>query len=305
MQFFNAFFMRVERLLHPKIKEGIAKSLVYYFTLKEISEYQKSKYQQTPHVLDNFEDMIHIAHRGFSGEYPENTLLAFRKALEQGADIVELDVQLSKEGEIVVCHDANLQRLAGDASFIRDLSYPRLRNYDVGVWKSPEYAGLYLPTLDEVFAELPADALINIEIKHEATHFFNWDTEKAVLQCVRSHGRDKQVLISAFNPMIVNRIRKLAPKISTAYLITQTLNPLLIFLLTRIHARYLHVDTRYLTPALVSRLKQKGLKVLGYTLNTPAEYQQACDLGLQGIITDYSDRLHVFFNDIKKTATKE
>ncbi len=102
------------------------------------------------------------------------------------------------------------------------------------------------------------------------------------------------MVIAAFNPMIVNRIRKLAPEISTAYLLTQNLNPLLIFLLARIRARYLHVDMRYLSPRIVKSLQTKGFQVLGYTLNTVADFQQASALGLKGIITDYPDRLHDF-----------
>jgi len=281
----HTFFMRAERLLHPKIKEGIAKFLVYYFAVKECNEYQKSRYQGHPHLLDAVHGFLNIAHRGFSGKYPENTLLAFTKALEHAAQVVELDVQLTRDGEIVVCHDAHLRRLTGQADYIRDLPYQALRQQ--------------IPTLSEVFEVLPPEALINIEIKHEATSFFNWETEKAVLQCIRAHRREKQVLISAFNPMVVNRIRKLAPEISTAYLLTQSLNPMLIFLLARIRARYLHVELKYLNPRVVKALKQKGLKILGYTLNTQAEYQLAMELGLTGIITDHPDRLHLFLHERK------
>jgi glycerophosphoryl diester phosphodiesterase len=298
MTSFNVLFTRIERRLHPKIKEGIAKTLVYYFTFKEIRTYQSAKYKQTSHVFDNYAGLIKLAHRGFSGVYPENTVLAFQKALEAGADGVELDVQLTQDGEIIVCHDPQLQRLIGQASFVRDLPYDRLQHEGVAACQSPETSGAYFPTLAMVFSQLPTDTLINIEIKHEATSFFNWDTEKAVLQCVRQYGQAQRVVISAFNPMIVNRVRKLDPEISTAYLITQTLNPLLIFLLSRVRAGYLHVDMRYLSPQRLRHLKQKGLKVLGYTLNTAAEYAQACELGLQGVITDYPDRLNAFLDTL-------
>lgn len=302
---FARFFLQLERRLHPKIKEGIAKSLVYYFTLKEITEYQKPKYAGHLHLLDQFNRLIRIAHRGFSGEYPENTLLAFGKALEQEADILELDVQLSLDGEIVVCHDPQLQRLTGKAEFIRDLPYHSLRQLDVGSWKSPAYAGLKLPSLAEVFETLPAETLLNIEIKHEATSFFNWETEKAILRQIKAYGREQQVILSAFNPMVVNRIRKLDPRISTAYLITQTFTPLLVFLLRRIACRYLYVDLRYLRPKLVRKFQQKGIRILGYTLNTAAEYQLACELGLDGIISDYPNRLRNFLEARKETPNKD
>lgn len=296
-------FLRVERRLHPKIKEAIAKSLVYYFALKEFFEFRKPRYQGHRHLLDSHhpsQGLLNVAHRGFSGTYPENTLLAFTKALAHKPRMLELDVQLSHDGEIVVCHDPQLTRLTGRADFIRDLPYAALQTYEVGSWKSPEYFGQVIPSLKAVFELIPPETLINIEIKHEATSFFNWETEKAVLALIRSQRREQQVILSAFNPMVVNRIRKLAPEISTAYLITQTLNPVLIFLLAKLQARYLHVDIRYLSPRVMMALKRKGLKILSYTLNTQADFQTAAELGLTGVFTDYPDRLQAFLNQPAK-----
>lgn len=283
----HRFITRLERRLHPKIKEGIAKSLVYYFALKESRAYQQARYHGHPHLLERFQGLIGIAHRGFSGRYPENTLLAFEKALEHKADLLELDLQLSQDGVLVVCHDPHLQRLAGVDYFVRDLPYARLRALDLGV-------GQHLPTLAELFETLPSQTAFLLEVKHEATRFLNWEFEKLLLQTIREHGRSEQVVIAAFNPMVVNRIRKLAPEISTLYLITQTLNPLLIWLLGRIRPRYLSVDMRYLSRCVVKRLQGKGIQVLGYTLNTPAEYQRACELGLVGVTTDHPERLRAF-----------
>lgn len=273
------WLIRIERCLHPKIKEGIAKSLVYYFTIKEARTYRQARYQGHTHCFDSFKGPLCVAHRGFSGRYPENTLPAFDAALAHGADVIELDVQCSAEGHLVVCHDPDLERLTGFPAFVRDLPLSHLQTPEIG-----------LVTLEEVFAALPEDTLINIEIKHEATHFLQWHTEQAVVDCIRQWDRSQHVVISAFNPMIVNRIRKLAPELSTAYLITQTLTPLLIYLLARVKARYLHVDQRYLNPRIMRRLHRKGLQVLGYTLNTEEAFQWAQQLGLKGIITDYPDR---------------
>ncbi len=151
----HTFFIQLERLLHPRIKEVIAKSLVYYFALKEYNEYHKDRYQDHPHLLDGVDRLVNTAHRGFSGVYPENTLLAFEKALAQGADMIELDVQLSADGEIVVCHDPLLKRLTGQAVYIRDLPLQNLREFDVGAWKANDYRGLSIPRLSEVFDLIP------------------------------------------------------------------------------------------------------------------------------------------------------
>lgn len=289
---------RLERRLHPRIKEGIAKSLVYFFTLKESFTFRQARYAGHRHVLDDATGLVNVAHRGFSGLYPENTLLAFEKALEHRPRMLELDVQLSRDGVIMVCHDAELERLSGQRGYLRDATYQALQSRDVGAWKG--YSGQRLPTLAEVFARIGPETLINIEIKHEATRFFDWQAEKAVLELIRAHGRERQVVISAFNPMVVNRVRKLAPELSTAYLLTQTLNPVLIFLLARIRANYLHVDFRYLNPRVMRALKRKGMKILSYTLNTQAEYRAALELGLTGVLTDYPDRLQDFLTSIER-----
>ncbi len=291
---------KIERLLHPKIKEVIAKSLVYYFTIKEFYTYRHSRYQGHQHVLKPFKGLLNIGHRGFSSQYPENTLLAFEKALEHHVDMIELDVQLTQDGQIVVCHDPDLERLTKQKVFVRDLTFVELQTLEVGSWKDTAYTGQLIPRLSEVFELIPKHTLINIEIKHEATSFFTWQTEQAVLDLVKAHQREKQVIISAFNPMVVNRIRKLAPEISTAYLITQTLNPLLIFLLANIRAAYLHVDFSYLNPQVMRKLKRKGLRVLSYTLNTQQDYQTAYELGLSGIFTDHPDQLQTFLAELNR-----
>ncbi len=293
MSLISQLALKLERLLHPKIKELIAKSLVYFFTLKERNTFRQARYQGQPHLLDAFDQVFVIAHRGFSGKYPENTLLAFSKALEAQADMIELDIQISQDGELIVSHDAMLERLAGDPGYIRDLPLARLRQFEVGSWFQAAYAGEALPTLREVFERFDL-ALINIEIKHEASHFLNWETEKKLLALIAEFQIEDRVLISSFNPMIVNRVRILAPQLATAYLLTQTLNPLLIYLLGRIQARYVHVDLRYLNRRSVKRLHTAGLKVVAYTLNTPADFSLALALGVDGILTDYPDRLHQF-----------
>lgn len=289
----NQWLVRLERLFHPKLKEFIAKSLVYYFALKEYFEFQKERYTRTPHLYDSFkrDQILNIAHRGFSARYPENTLLAFHKALDAGADMIELDVQLSRDGEVVVCHDPELGRLTGLCAFVADLDWSQLQTQDVGAWFGSDFVGLHMPSLSQVFESLGPDSYLNIEIKHEASSFLNDHTERKIIALIRAHQMDGRVVISAFNPLIVNRIRKLAPEISSAYLITQTLTRPLIYLLGKIRARYIHVDFHYLSPQKVRDLHRAGVQVLSYTLNEVSSYQQAEQWGVKGCFTDHPDRL--------------
>ena len=166
----------------------------------------------------------------------------------------------------------------------------------MGSWFQADYATERLPSLTAVVENFD-QALINIEIKHEATRFINRDTEQKLLEVIQRYQLEHRVVISSFNPMIVNRIRKLAPHLSTAYLITQTLTPLLIYLLARVKASYAHVDLRYLNPRSVAGLKKAGIKVVACTLNTPADFERAVQLGVDGILTDYPDRLRAFLHE--------
>ncbi|MFN8674423.1 MAG: glycerophosphodiester phosphodiesterase family protein [Candidatus Sericytochromatia bacterium] len=296
MKLLNKIILKSERLIHPKIKELIAKSLVYFFTIKEIKEFSQDKYKNFNHLLDKYTDFITIGHRGFSGEYPENTLLSFQKAMEQKVNMIELDITITKDGEIVVFHDVTLLRLAGINKHIRDLTFNELNTIDIGSWFKKEYSGLKIPKLSEVFEILDNKTLINIEIKHEASSFVNRDLEKKVINLIREYNMEKRVVISAFNPMIVNRIRKLAPDISTAYLITQTMTPILIWLLAKINAKYINIDFNYLNSNNVKKIKRKGLKIIPYTLNSENEFKKAFDYKLDGAFTDYPNKLISFLS---------
>jgi glycerophosphoryl diester phosphodiesterase len=288
----NQLLVYTERLIPVKIKELIAKSLVYFFTIKELTEFSKKSYSDFRHILDDRDNILNIAHRGFSGKYPENTLLSFKKAMEEKVNMIELDITLSLDGEIVVFHDATMLRMTGSNLHIRDLSYDKIQDFEVGSWFNPIHSGLKIPKLSDVFDILDKDTLINIEIKHEATSFINRNTEKKLLALIKKFKMENKVIISSFNPMIVNRIRKLEPNISTAYLITQNINSFLIFLLAKINAKFIHIDYKYLNSKNILRLKNSGLKVLAYTLNSEEEFAQALKLGVNGIFTDHPDKLN-------------
>lgn len=294
MELLNKILVTSERLIHPKIKEFIAKSLVYFFTIKEIKEFSKKKYENFDHLLDKYKNIINIAHRGFSGRYPENTLLSFQKALEEKVDMIELDITFSKDGEIVIFHDVNMLRVSGLNKHIRDLTYEKINKFEIGSWFKDEYFGLKIPKLTDLFKIIDDFTLINIEIKHEASSFINRNSEKKLLSIIKEYNMENRVVLSSFNPMIVNRIRKMEPQISTAYLITQNMTPLLIYLLGKINAKFIHIDFKYLNEKNIKKMNKVGLKINTYTLNSYNEYNKAIKLGVNGIFTDYPNKLNKF-----------
>lgn len=213
--------------------------------------------------------------------------------------MIELDITVSKDGEIVVFHDVTLQRLTGSNKHIRDLSCNEINEFEIGSWFKSEYFGLKVAKLKEVFQILDDSTLLNIEIKHEASSFLNRKLEKKLIALIKEYNMENRVILSSFNPMIVNRIRKLEPKISTAYLITQNMNPILIYLLSKINAKFIHIDFNYLNKRNIKRLQNSGLKVMTYTLNTYHQYDKALKLGVDGIFTDYPDKLKKVLSKLK------
>ena len=139
---------------------------------------------------------LNFAHRGWSGLYPENTLLAFQKAIELGVDGFEMDVQLSRDGEVVVFHDETLDRVTGYHGYLRDLTVSELKRLDA----SSGFRGLYgkneIPTLRE-FLELvaPTELIVNMELKNNRQYYPR--LEEKVIALVRAFGMEKRVIFSS------------------------------------------------------------------------------------------------------------
>ena len=157
-----------------------------------------------------------IAHRGDHSQAPENTLQAFQRALEGGADGIELDVRLTKDGQLVVFHDRTLDRTSNGHGPVNRCTFAEVRSLDVGAWCSPDYKGQIAPTLDEVFDILPHDFLVNVEMKviiggmkliaHRVT------------EVIRRHRRWASTLVASFNPVALYHLRRLEPRISRGYI---------------------------------------------------------------------------------------
>ena len=156
-----------------------------------------------------------FAHRGFSGKYPENTMLAFEKAVEIGVDGIEMDVHLTKDNELVIIHDENIRRTCNGEGLVRDMTLEELRKYDA----SATYVGVYgvnpIPTLREYFELVKdTDIITNIELK---TGIFEYPTiEKRVIDMIYEYGLQDKIILSSFNHFTVKRCEEIAPEITKA-----------------------------------------------------------------------------------------
>ncbi|HVY61639.1 MAG TPA: glycerophosphodiester phosphodiesterase [Planctomycetota bacterium] len=222
-----------------------------------------------------------IAHRGASAAAPENTAAAFALAKRVGADAIELDARLCGSGEAVVFHDAALDRLAGAEGLVSATPLERLRELRVA-GREP------IPTLEEVLRSEERPPGIVIEIKTDRWSDLGAATEVAVvLEATRALDRGP-VTISSFNPLILQKLRTLVPKVPRALLAhAKQPRPLRQAWAARlVAARELHLEARMIGPAVVAKAHRAGRAVVAWTVNEAGEAARLADLGVDGIITD-------------------
>ncbi|TXK79354.1 glycerophosphodiester phosphodiesterase [Paenibacillus sp. N3.4] len=231
---------------------------------------------------------IVIGHRGAAGEAPENTLASFALALEQGADGIELDVHLSADGEIVVCHDPDLDRTTNGTGFIHRKSWDEIKRLDAGLWFSEAYTGERVPLLREVFELVPSGILINIEVKHA----YEGHMEKALLAFLQKSGRWEDVVISSFDHKVIRRIKHAESKAKVGLLYAANLID------HAAYARQIDIDVFSLHPYFHAIEKEDvqgalaaGLEVYPYTVNRVEDYKRLIEKGVSGIITDFPAKL--------------
>lgn len=236
--------------------------------------------------LDRFYSggMLVLGHRGASADAPMNTLPAFELAAKQGADGIELDVHLSKDGALIVLHDFTVDHTTNGTGLARDMTLSEIKALDAGYKFGETFTGTRIPTLDEVFEHVGNQfRIINVEIKSETE-----DTdgvEQATVDCILRHNMASRVIVSSFNPLALRRFRMIAPNIPIGYLYAPdyTFVPEVMDTLPH-EARHPHhsvIDATFMAAARAS-----GWRVNTWTVNDPAQARELQALGVDAIITD-------------------
>jgi len=233
---------------------------------------------------------IIFAHRGASGTHPENTMAAFRAAAEKGADGIELDVQMTRDGEIVIIHDETVNRTTDGRGMIEKMKMDEVAKLDAGSWFSPSFAGEKIPTLHEFLAWAAGNDLqINIELKTNKVPYHG--IEKQVLDLIEFYNMRGRVVISSFNFDSIKRVIELDPYIAVAGLIWKIRRDALAKA-KDLGVTALHTQASFALSSYGRETVDSGMLLRLYTINDPKEWQRIKSSGvpIEALITDFPER---------------
>ncbi|MFC0525566.1 glycerophosphodiester phosphodiesterase [Pontibacillus salicampi] len=225
-----------------------------------------------------------FAHRGSSGFYPENTMIAFEKAIDDGVHGVELDVQLTKDGQMVVIHDETITRTTNGAGYVKDFTLHELKQYDAGGW-FPYPSMQRIPTLDEVLRLLqPTSLQVNIELKNDVIPYAG--LEEKVVSIIQEYNMESRIILSSFVPQSIQKVSQLAPFVERALLCMENQQDP-IEQLHKYNANALHCHYRLISPSLLERAKALHIPIRVFTVNDKDNWLRMMELGVDAIFTDY------------------
>lgn len=234
-----------------------------------------------------------IAHRGASAYAPENTMAAFRLAAEMGVNFIETDLQLTRDSKLVAFHDAQLGRTTKGQGLIREHTLAELRELDAGSWFDPKFAGEKIPTLEEIIAfAREKDVVFYLEVKAGDT----WGVEHALVSALWQAKEVAHAAVLSFELSALANVRRQEPTLISGYLFDEPKADA-IAEAVRVGARQIAPNHRLLTKELVSAAHAAYLQVVTWTVNDPEEMRAALSTGVNGVMTDYPDRLTTVLQD--------
>ena len=263
-------------------------SLFHFFTFPP--EIKDEQYERSPLI---------IAHRGASALAPENTLAAFRKAIEDGAEGIEFDVRLSKDGTVVVFHDSDFKRIAGRDEKIIDLSFEELQKIDIGSWfnrvfprlENEQFSNETIPTLQDVLNLLKDfRGLIYIELKCKEREVES--LAEAVCRAISASHLLPNIIVKSFRLQVIPEIRRLCPDVTTAALFAPKIMTMLrkekhlLKIAQEFRADQISLHYTLVSRKFMKNAERKNLPVTVWTVDNPRFVKRAIDLGIKAVITN-------------------
>jgi glycerophosphoryl diester phosphodiesterase len=228
--------------------------------------------------------VLNIAHRGASGRFPENTLKAFGAAIDAGAQMCELDVQLTSDGALVVIHDETVERTTDGRGAVRSMTLEELKRLDAGVHSGREFKGERIPTLEEVMAISDGRCELNIELKGAGI-------ERKVCELLVARRAFATAMISSFDWDALALVRHFEPRLRVGLLATQW-PARLVGAAFELKAESINPRSDFVTEDLCIAAHERNLCVYTWTVDEPGEMRRLIAFGVDGIMTNYPERLH-------------
>lgn len=229
--------------------------------------------------INTFEQIQITSHRGYSYNYPENTLPAIEYAIESFADYVEIDVRVTKDGVFVLMHDNTLRRTTGVRKAIWDVTYDDIKDLDAGSWMDASFSEVRIPTLIEVFESTKGRVYLNLDLKFNKDQT---DVVQRLIELIDAYDMQYQCVITSTCLECLEAIKILNPNIQTGY-ITYRITPQL---LMNSNIDVFSMKSSLVTKSVVEKAHAYGKKVLVWTVNTRREIEQLSRLGVDNLITD-------------------
>lgn len=230
-----------------------------------------------------------IAHRGAAGQYPENTRLAFIKAIDAGVDMIELDCQMTQDGHVVVFHDERLMRTARVRGTVRSKTLAQLKKFDIGQWRKKAFTGERILTLEEALECIAGRADLCLEIKSYPDSLPG--IELKTLFIVSHYDYLERTIFSSFNYNCLSRIRELAPEASLGVIVSSSIKENPFEAARRLAANSLHVQREIATRDFLAEAWEEGFDVYVWTVNEVRDMEALAAMGVQGLISDFPERL--------------
>ncbi|WP_325048938.1 glycerophosphodiester phosphodiesterase [Peribacillus saganii] len=237
-------------------------------------------------------------HRGAAGTHPENTMISFEEARRAGADGIELDVQLTSDGEVVIIHDESLDRTTNGSGFVKDKCLKELQKFDASNKFSHLYGETEIPTLQELIDWLRGNSLLcNIELKN--SKFFYPGMEEKVIKLVREARLEDRIILSSFNHYSIVLCKKIAEEIEIAPLYRDGLHMPWAYARS-LGAGAIHPDIKAVPNEIIRASIEAGVAVRPYTVNKEKDIENLLAVGCSAIITDFPAKVVLmrdqFFN---------
>lgn len=232
--------------------------------------------------------LMTVAHRGAAGYCPENTMASFRRAIDMKADLLELDVHLSKDGELIVIHDHSIDRTTNGMGKVSDYTLEELRRWDAGSWFDIQFEGEKIPSLREVLELSKGKAGLLIEIKNP---LLNPEIELKLADELKANGVElTEVIVQSFDSEVIERFHKILPEVALGILVSKeescTRDRIMEY---AAYCTYMNASIGLVSLEMVDMIHSQHMKIFPWTVRAMEQVRPLIEMGVDGIITDYPD----------------